>query len=244
VFSSINYILGANLEDLALTGTALTGDGNVLDNVISGNGANNTLRGFGGKDTLDGGLGADRMFGGIGNDTFVVDNAGDRVFESAGEGSDLIRSSITFDLGTSPAVEDLTLTGTANINGTGTGLDNLLHGNPGNNVLRGLGGIDTLFGHGGNDTVDGGAGNDKMTGGTGNDVFTVDSAGDQVFEFVGGGTDRIESFITFDLSTTSEVENLTLLGTDRIDGTGNALDNVIRGNANTNSSSAATATTF
>jgi Ca2+-binding RTX toxin-like protein len=234
VISSVDHNLRVNFEDLELTGGAITGSGNNLVNVITGNGSNNTLRGFGDKDTLDGGAGSDRLFGGTGHDIFVVDSTGDRVFENAGEGTDLVRSSVTFNLGTTPHVEQLTLTGTANRSGFGNGLDNLINGNDGNNVLRGFGGIDTLFGNNGNDTLDGGTGNDQMTGGRGNDVYVVDSAGDQAFEFVGGGTDRIESFITFDLTTTPEVEDLTLLGTARLDGTGNARDNVIRGNVESN----------
>lgn len=63
VQSSIDYILGAPLENLILTGAAVTGTGNALDNFIEGNDLNNTLSGLGGADYLDGGAGADIMIG-------------------------------------------------------------------------------------------------------------------------------------------------------------------------------------
>ena len=100
--------------------------------------------------------GADTLRGGGGNDTYVVDNAGDVVTENAGEGTDLVQSSLTYTLGAN--VENLTLTGAAAINATGNTLDNILTGNTANNVLTG------------------GAGNDTMRGGAGNDTYVVDAA--------------------------------------------------------------------
>src|SRR5205085_11617381 len=98
------------------------------------------------------------MFGGLGDDTYYVDNLGDRVKEqSAAGGIDLVISSVSFGL--EPYAENLTLTGSANIWGTGNILDNVLIGNSGNN------------------TITGGAGADTMTGGRGNDTYVYNNPG-------------------------------------------------------------------
>ena len=68
---SIDWTLGANLENLRLHGPAIVGEGNGLHNQLAGNGNANRLYGFGGNDTLFGLTGNDRLFGGAGNDTFV-----------------------------------------------------------------------------------------------------------------------------------------------------------------------------
>ena len=113
-----------------------------------------------GYDRLDGGVGADTMMGGFGGDTYVVDNAGDRVIEYEGEGQDRIESSISLTLGAN--IEDLTLTGTAAINGTGNALRNDIIGNQGANLLQGYAGDDRLTGGLGKDTLRGGEGNDDL----------------------------------------------------------------------------------
>jgi Ca2+-binding RTX toxin-like protein len=222
VQSSITYTLGNNVENLTLTGTtAINGFGNGLDNVLTGNSMANTLSGGGGNDTLSGGTGADTLIGGFGNDTYVVDNVGDVVTENAGEGSDLVQSSVTYSL--SANVENLTLTGTTAINGTGNELDNVLTGNSAAN---------TLSGGEGNDTLNGSTGADTLIGGTGNDTYIVDNAGDVITENVGEGTDLVQSSVTYTLL--ANVENMTLTGTSAINGTGNELDNVLTGNAAVN----------
>ncbi len=225
VFSSVSFSLsGQSAENLTLTAVAaINGTGNGLANVIVGSGAANLLQGLGGADTLDGGLGADTLEGGTGNDVYVVDNAGDRVIEESGAGTDLVQSSVSFNL-TGQAIENLTLTGGATINGTGNELANLILGNGAANLLQGLGGADTL---------DGGLGADTLEGGTGNDVYVVDDAGDVVIEALGGGTDLALSSVSFTL-TGQAIENLTLTGAAATSGTGNELANRILGNGAAN----------
>ena len=222
VSSNATFTLSGNIENLVLTGNALingTGDG--TNNVITGNGVANVLTGLGGADTLDGGLGIDTMIGGLGDDTYIVNVSGDVVSENAVEGNDTIITNATFVLGGN--IENLVLSGTAAINGTGEAGDNIMTGNAAANALSGLGG---------NDTLDGGAGADNLNGGLGNDLFIVDNIGDKVTEGVAGGTDTVQSSVNFTLA--ANVENLTLTGTGNINATGNADVNTLTGNSGNN----------
>jgi Ca2+-binding RTX toxin-like protein len=94
--------------------------------------------------------------------------------EVAGEGTDTVKSSVTYTLPT--AVEHLILTGTSAISGYGNGLANKLTGNSAANTLNGKTGNDTLKGGAGGDLLIGGAGNDTLTGGTGADRFLFNAA--------------------------------------------------------------------
>ena len=206
--------------------------GSEFNDALGGNSGNNVLTGLGGNDWLDGWAGADQMFGGTGNDTYVVDNLGDVVNETAGDGADTVLSYISFSLADSQhavgAIENLILIGGA-INATGNDLDNVLTGNNAANTLRGEGGADTL---------NGGAGADKMYGGTGNDTYVVDNVGDVVNETAGDGTDTVWSSTSFSLAdpihAIGDIEELILTGTGWINATGNAFDNVLTGNSGRN----------
>ena len=137
--------------------------------------------------------------------------------------TDTITAAVTTTL---PAnVENLTLTGTAAINGTG---------NAGNNVITGNSGNNTLNGGAGNDTLNGGAGIDTLIGGLGNDIYIVDSITDIITENASAGTDTIQSSVTYTIAALNNVENLTLTGAAAINGTGNAGNNVITGNTANN----------
>ncbi|WP_454915925.1 cadherin domain-containing protein [Xanthobacter sediminis] len=127
-------------------------------------------------DILDGKAGADTLAGGKGNDTYVVDNAKDKVAEKAGEGTDLVKSSVTHTLASN--VENLSLTGSKAINGTGNTLANVIAGNGAANTLTGGSGNDILKGGAGNDKLYGGSGADTLAGGSGADTFIYKALGD------------------------------------------------------------------
>ncbi|UXE60856.1 MAG: hypothetical protein KA717_36250 [Woronichinia naegeliana WA131] len=161
-FSALSRTLPEGVENLTLMGTAANGTGNSGNNVLTGNSANNTLNGGGGNDTLNGSTGVDTLIGGLGNDIFQIDSTTDVITENVSEGTDTIQSSVTFSLATFPNIENLTLTGSSAINGTGNTANNVLTGNGANNLLSGDTGNDILTGAAGKDTLTGGAGIDKF----------------------------------------------------------------------------------
>ena len=176
----IENVTGGNFSDRLL--------GNEANNTLMGGTGNDILTGRDGNDTLDGGAGDDKMLGGAGNDRYVVDSAKDRVYETVSTagtdirdagGVDTITSSISFNLAASSGtsfVENLALTGAANLSGRGNDLANTITGNGGSNVLFGNGGDDSLFGGAGADRLVGGAGSDTLRGGAGHDSFLLDGA--------------------------------------------------------------------
>ena len=201
VYASIDYTLGANVENLVLKGSGLSGIGNALANSITGGDGgsrlfgldgNDRLTGGTGDDWLDGGKGSDIMTGGLGDDTYVVDGGGDKVIEAAGGGIDTVHAGMTYTL--PKEVENLVLLWSGNSAGTGNEKANIITGNGGANVLKGFGGNDVIDGGGGNDVIWGGNGNDVLTGGSGADRFVFERAGgrDVVADFGVGGADVID----------------------------------------------------
>lgn len=179
VEAAIDYALGNAIENLTLTGSASVGTGNELDNVLTGNSGGDRLVGLDGNDTLDGGSGDDTMAGGAGSDTYVVNSALDVVTEAAGQGNDIVKSSITVTLDDN--VERLLLTGAGDIDGTGNALDNTLTGNTGDNLLRGSSGSDTLIGGGGNDILVWSSLDGSFQGGSGGgDMLKIEGSGRNV----------------------------------------------------------------
>jgi Ca2+-binding RTX toxin-like protein len=204
IYSTVNYALPANVEILVLQGTA--------DLQGYGNGGVNTLVGNAGNNLLDGGAGADGMLGGAGNDTYFVDNAGDGVAENANEGNDTVFASASYTLAAN--VENLILQGSADLQGYGNGIANVLYGNTGNNLL------------------DGGAGTDLLVGGIGNDTYFVDNSSDSCFEVAGQGSDAVFSTANYGLA--ADVETLILQGGTDLQGYGNNQANVLYGNTGNN----------
>jgi Ca2+-binding RTX toxin-like protein len=167
--------------------------GNIDINAI-GNGFDNTLIGNSGSNILKGGEGADRMEGGFGADIYLVENVGDQVIEvhDSPYYADLVKSSVSFQLGT--YIEELVLTGTDNIDGTGNGQDNLVKGNSGENVLTGGEGNDVLIGGAGDDILRGDDGIDFLKGGIGDDTLTGGGEADRFVFRDGDGADTISDF--------------------------------------------------
>jgi Ca2+-binding RTX toxin-like protein len=165
----LNDTLTGQLTRVSTSSGGAQADGNSYDARLDawGNALANYMKGNAMPNFLDGSAGADTMAGGIGDDTYVVDSGGDRIMELAGEGYDLVQSSISFVLG--DTLEDLTLTGAADLAGTGNASINTLRGNAGSNRL------------------DGGLGSDYFSGGAGSDTFVLrDLASDSIEDFVHG----------------------------------------------------------
>ena len=214
------------------------GDGD--DNLIGG-GEADLLVGESGNDTLEGGEGNDTLEGGLGNDIYrltAADDASDVIRENPGEGSDTYEVlETTWTLMLDSNVENLSYLGASNFTVYGSSAANILRGNVGDDALWGQGGSDTLFGARGRDSLfggpgddvlDGGTADDFMAGGDGNDGYVVEIASDVVYEDPDGGIDFVATGLP-GYTLGDNVEALAYLGSDRFTGTGNALDNNIKG---------------
>jgi Ca2+-binding RTX toxin-like protein len=200
VQSTIAHTLADNLENLMLLGSAaINGTGNTANNILKGNAGANVLNGNGGTDTL---------IGGLGNDTYIVDSADDTITETGtSRDVDSVQASVSWLLGLN--LENLTLTGTSAINGTGNEKNNTIIGNSANNMLDG-----------------GNGGTDRLTGLGGADMFKFstrptsfkNTAADQITDFSSAQGDKIQisksAFgITASTATLSVVSNATALNT-------------------------------
>jgi len=187
--------------------------GSAQDDVLVGGGGDDVIQGGAGHDQLTAGTGVDNLYGGLGNDIYFVENNSDLVFENVGEGTDTINVGSDFYLYAN--VENLALTGSANIYGVGNDLDNRIVGNSGENLLIGGGGSDTIRGGDGRDSIFGGEGGDLLTGDGGIDYMVG-----------GSGDDRIEGSFDAD-EIYGEDGNDTLVG-----GTDFATDILVGGAGN------------
>ncbi len=182
-----------------------------IENARGGTGAD-TLKGTSAANVLDGGAGADTLEGGPGDDTYIVDNRGDRIVELDGQGSDSVHATLSWSLGAH--LEHLALLGTNTFSATGNSQANTLTGNAAGNIL------------------DGGSGADMFIGGAGNDTFIVDNANDVIQETGADTSDTVRSWVDWTLGDL--LENLILLGTKPLNGSGNALNNTLTGNGGAN----------
>jgi len=200
--------------------------GSGFNDSLLGGSLNELLAGGNGDDTLAGGTGADTLQGGAGNDTYQINSILDVADETGGSGTDEVLSTVTFTLGA--GIENLTLTGSVDISGTGNASDNVIDGNSaigvgsiglrGINILYGGGGNDTLYGNGGNDTLDGGTGADLMIGGADSDAYVVDSAGDVITEGNVTGLDTV--FVAINYTLGDYLEDLIIYFAPGITATG------------------------
>ncbi|MFC1458164.1 calcium-binding protein [Microvirga arabica] len=208
VFSAIAYTLGQFVENLVLQGTAITGSGNDLNNIITGNDTANKLFGFAGDDIIRGGIGNDTLDGGAGNDTAVFSGnrasytitgiLENRTVVSSTEGTDFLLSIEALQFADGKLVGDAWVpnpvappppppanTGNQVVTRTGTFRSETMNGRDNiDDVMKGQGGNDTIKGRGGNDRLNGGTGNDKIYGDSGDDRVNGDSGND----YVNGGS--------------------------------------------------------
>jgi len=211
VYAQTNAVLNATFATAGTDGIT----------VFAANGAD-TIHTGAGNDTLGGGAGADQLHGHAGNDAYLVDNAGDLVFEAAGEGNDTVISSISYALTAGQEVEVLA----AADNSATTSL-----------ALIGNEFANTLLGNNGANYLDGGAGADIMAGFGGDDVYAIDNVGDVVEEGAGGGNDTIYTTFSYALGLGNSVETLAARdnsATTAMNLFGNELDNFIFGNNGAN----------
>jgi Ca2+-binding RTX toxin-like protein len=181
--SEIEFLRVSASVSASWIGGELTGN-EFANNIVGGNG-NDTLSGGGGNDTINGGFGNDMMAGGTGNDTYTVDDAGDRVSEAVGEGTDTVVSMTNYSLAYGSEIEFLRASGTQGLWLAGNEFANTLVGGAGNDGLDGGSGNDVLNANAGNDYLSGGYGNDTLNGGVGDDVFRF---------FAGFGNDIVGDF--------------------------------------------------
>ncbi len=214
-----------NIQNITIAGTGLFNiEGDANDNVLIGNASVNIITGDGGNDTLDGGAGADTMIGGTGSDTFTIDNIGDVI--DAGGGIDTVIDKMTSGTFTmASGIDTLIMQGTGALHAVGNGQSDSITGNSGANVIEAGVAVSDGIAH--------------LAGGAGADTYIVDNSNDFIIEntvTTVGGIDLAVANVSYDMSVNATgVEKLTLAATaGNIDGTGNALANLIVGNGGDN----------
>ena len=207
--------------------------GTANNDIIVGTTVSNTLDGGAGNDTINGGQGVDTVFGRAGDDVILVNNINDVVIEFAGQGTnDRIIASTSYTLAAGTEIERLSAIDPAAftpINLTGNALSQVISGNAGVNILSS--GATRL--------------SDTLRGFQGDDIYRVFNTGDVIVELAGGGTgDRVAAAVNYTLGAGVNVEFLNTTnaaGVAPLNLAGNALSQVIVGNAGANILSAGAA---
>ncbi|MGE0859157.1 MAG: hypothetical protein AB7I01_08585, partial [Gammaproteobacteria bacterium] len=145
------------------------------DDRLFGGAGNDTLLGGAGDDLLDGGRGRDRLRGDAGDDTYVIDGPSEIDKTLTDPGLDLVKANVSYALGAHQ--ENLTLSGVANLLGTGNDGANTLLGNRGANRLHGRGGADILRGGASDDVLIFDRADLVQSGGSGVDTLLFTGAG-------------------------------------------------------------------
>ena len=226
IISAFTYSLAEidNVENLTLLGVGnFNAIGNSINNRLTGNIGNNFVDGGAGNDVIIGGNGSDTVIGGLGDDIYYIDSL-DTIIENSGEGLDTVVAGFSYTLDATDNLENLTLSGSLNINGVGNGLNNKLIGSNGNNILDGGAGNDTFIGNLGSDT---------LIGGLGNDVYYVDGL-DIIIEKDSEGLDTVIAASSYTLDVGGNIEDLMLSGVLNINAIGNKSNNKLTGNSANN----------
>ncbi len=192
-----------------------------IENAVGGS-ANDYLYGNERNNVLDGRAGSDTAHGFAGDDTYIVAEAGDRVYENAGAGRDTVKARTSFVLTSGSEIEVLATAAPGSsvaLDLTGNGYAQRITGSSGNNVINGRGGADT------------------MIGGLRNDTYVVDTAGDQIIELRGEGADTVLAAVSYTLAAGVSVETMmtaNIASRSAIRLTGNEFSQRLSGNAGDN----------
>ncbi len=123
--SKVSYTLAADVNDLLLTGTGLTGTANKS-----------------GGDILTSLLGGNTLVGGAGDDVFHIFHSNDSIIVAAGTPNETVLTTASYTLAAN--IQNLTADGYAAIKLVGNAMDNVITANNGGDTLTGAGGNDTF----------------------------------------------------------------------------------------------------